>query len=51
LGKIDKIVEMNPFADYDLATYYTENISYRLTEAKRKGLERYLQLLATLPWY
>jgi chorismate dehydratase len=51
LDNIDRIVKMNPFDDYDLTTYYTRNISYRLTEEKREGLERFLQYLPTLSWY
>ncbi|WP_363320141.1 MqnA/MqnD/SBP family protein, partial [Hydrotalea sp.] len=30
---------------YDLHKYYTENISYLLTDEKRKGLEQFLSLL------
>jgi chorismate dehydratase len=30
---------------YDLHTYYTENISYELTEEKRAGLAKFLEAL------
>lgn len=42
LLNIDLVVAENVSPYYDLKKYYTENISYGLTEAKRKGLERFL---------
>jgi predicted solute-binding protein len=30
-------------------TYYTQNISYHMDEAKRMGLKKFLELLAELP--
>lgn len=45
LDELDKVVAENPYTLYDLHTYFGKNISYRLTEAKRKGLEKFLQLL------
>ncbi len=45
LAHIDEIVAANPFAHYDLKKYYTFHISYRLDEAKRKGLELFLSYL------
>ncbi len=45
LHHLDEVIAENPFADYSLQTYYTKNISYTLTEAKRKGLEMFLELL------
>ncbi len=45
---IDEVVDELDFADYDLKKYYTQNISYTLDEAKRKGLDLFLQKLAQL---
>ena len=45
LQTIDKVVAENPYDLYDLKKYYTENISYELTDAKREGLDKFLQFL------
>lgn len=45
LGKIDEVVAENPYPHYDLKTYYTNNISYELTEDKRRGLNVFLELM------
>lgn len=45
LQNIDAVVNENPYQNYDLKKYYTENISYELTQEKRKGLEKFLSLL------
>ena len=45
LHQLDKVIEENPFEVYSLHTYYTKNISYTLTEEKRKGLGKFLELL------
>ncbi len=45
---IDEVVDGLVFADYDLKKYYTQNISYTLDEAKRKGLDLFLQKLTQL---
>lgn len=42
---LDKILEENSFEHYDLKKYYSQNISYALTEQKRKGLEKFLEYL------
>ncbi len=42
---IDEIVAENPYGLYDLKKYYTENISYVLTDEKRKGLQTFLEYL------
>lgn len=42
---LEEIIAANPFPVYDLHTYYTQNISYDLTEEKRKGLKRYIEYL------
>ncbi|BAV07196.1 menaquinone biosynthetic enzyme MqnA/MqnD family protein [Filimonas lacunae] len=42
---LQEIIAANPFKAYDLHTYYTENISYDLTEEKRKGLLLFVEYL------
>lgn len=48
LNNLDAVIAENPYSTYSLKTYYTENISYQLTEDKKKGLELFLKLLAEL---
>jgi chorismate dehydratase len=45
---IDEVVVENPYKVYDLTKYYTQNISYRLDDEKRKGLALFLEKLATM---
>jgi chorismate dehydratase len=45
LENIETVVAENPYPIFDLHSYYTEHISYELTEDKRKGLEKFLSLL------
>jgi chorismate dehydratase len=45
LENIDKVIASHPFADYDLHTYYSHNMSYRLTGDKMKGLQSFLSLI------
>ena len=45
LDNIDKVVQENPYELYDLLSYFTKQISYELTEEKRRGLNKFLQLL------
>ncbi len=45
LENIDAVVAENVSPFYDLKTYYTQNISYVLTDDKRKGLEKFLSFL------
>ncbi|RYD57972.1 MAG: hypothetical protein EOP56_06790 [Sphingobacteriales bacterium] len=45
LQHIDEIVEANPFPYYDLKKYYTEDIHYHLDEEKKKGLNKFLELI------
>lgn len=45
LNNLEAVIAENPYDTYSLKTYYTENISYNLTDEKREGLERFLQLL------
>ena len=43
---IDEVIAENICDNYDLKTYYTENISYDLTDEKRKGLALFLSKLS-----
>lgn len=45
LENIDAVVAENVSPYYDLKKYFTENISYELTEEKKKGLEKFLSFL------
>jgi chorismate dehydratase len=45
LNHIDKVIAQNSFPYYDLRTYYTENIKYRLDDAKLKGMNKFLELI------
>jgi chorismate dehydratase len=48
LQNLDAVIAENPYPVYDLKTYYTKNIRYQLTEEKKKGMEKFLELLGTL---
>ena len=45
LNQLDEVIAENPFPYYDLHTYYTDNIKYRLDEAKLSGMNRFLELI------
>ena len=45
LQEIDAIVEKENYDKYELKKYYQLHLSYELDEAKRKGLERFLQVI------
>ena len=45
LAAMDQVVVENPYLLYDLDYYYHHNISYGLTDDKRKGLEKFLSYL------
>ena len=47
LTHLDEVIALIPASEqvYDLHKYYTENISYTLTEEKKKGLEWFLKLI------
>lgn len=45
LNHIDEVVAQNPFPYFDLKKYYTQNIHYWLSEEKKAGLQRFLQML------
>jgi chorismate dehydratase len=46
LQHIETVVAENPYPVFDLHKYYTEHISYELTEEKRKGLEMFLSFVS-----
>ena len=48
LQHIDDVVSENAFPAFDLYEYYTQCISYGLTEEKRKGMQLFLQKLNVL---
>ncbi len=43
LTHLQNVVDQNPYSYFDLLTYFSKCISYDLTEAKRKGLDLFLQ--------
>lgn len=45
IAHIDEIVRDNPYELYDLKKYYTLHLSYQLDERKRKGMEKFLQVI------
>jgi chorismate dehydratase len=47
LKHLDEVIALIPASEqvYDLHKYYTENISYELTEEKKKGMESFLKLI------
>ena len=42
------VVAENPYDVYDLKTYYTRDISYPLTPAKRQGMQKFLGYLQNI---
>lgn len=47
VNHIEEVVESEVYKHYDLRKYYTQNLSYQLTDDKKKGLDLFLQKLAT----
>ena len=47
LSHLDEVIALIPASEqvYDLHKYYTQNISYDLTQEKREGLEKFLEAL------
>jgi len=39
------LIREEPFLLYDLATYFSKNISYTFTQEKRKGMALFLEML------
>jgi chorismate dehydratase len=48
MSVIEKIVAQNPYPLFDLKKYFTQHISYRFDDAKRAGLQLFLQKLREL---
>jgi len=48
LENIDQIVAGTLFTEYDLKKYYTESIHYLVDDEKKKGLNKFLELIQTL---
>lgn len=48
LQHMDDVLASNSIKEYDLKTYFTENISYELNEDKQKGLTMFLKLVEQL---
>jgi chorismate dehydratase len=48
LDRLEQVMIENPYNNYDLKTYYTSNISYKLNDEKRLGLKRFLEELENL---
>jgi chorismate dehydratase len=46
LDHLDEIAAAYPFAGYDLKKYYSFHISYRFDEMKKKGMQKFLELIA-----
>ncbi|MBI5858606.1 MAG: menaquinone biosynthesis protein [Sphingobacteriales bacterium] len=44
LEHIDEIIEQTPFELYDLKKYYSLHLSYKLDDAKRKGMQHFLEV-------
>jgi len=45
LNHLPEVIAENPFPEYDLHTYYTDNIKYYLDEKKKAGLAKFLELI------
>lgn len=45
---LDEVIAAWPSPSYDLKTYYTQNISYHLDDAKKKGLDLFIQKLQSV---
>lgn len=45
LKHIDEVVRMNSFSAFDLKKYYTQYLSYNLSDEKREGLRQFIKRL------
>lgn len=45
INNIPAVVAENPYPVYDLTIYYTKNISFPLTPAKKQGMQKFLSFL------
>ncbi len=46
LDQIETVIQQNPCSYYDLKKYFTQNVSYLLTDEKKKGLQLFLKYIA-----
>ena len=46
ISRIDEIVRENPYDLYDMKKYYTLHLSYELDEQKRRGMKKFLEVIA-----
>lgn len=46
LEHLDEIISNHPFSLYDLKKYYTIDINYRFDDEKRKGMEKFLEIIS-----
>ena len=46
LQQLDKVIAENPYPFYSLETYFTENISYRFSDSKLKGMKLFLDMIS-----
>ena len=49
LRHLDEVIAENPYPFYDLRKYYTQCISYKLDEEKKKGMQLFLEKLRSAP--
>ncbi|MBS1606956.1 MAG: menaquinone biosynthesis protein [Bacteroidetes bacterium] len=47
IAHIEEVLAENPYSIFPLRDYYTKHLNYQLDSLKRKGLERFLQYLAS----
>lgn len=45
LNHLEEVIAAHPFPGYDLHTYFTQNIHYKLDAEKNKGLQKFLELI------
>lgn len=45
LKHLDEIISQHPFRLYDLKKYYTKDLKYRFDDEKRKGMEKFLEII------
>jgi len=51
LNKIEEVVEANPYETFDLHHYYTDCISFKLDDAKKEGLNLFLEKNTNQPLF
>lgn len=45
LKNLDEIISQHPFSLYDLKKYYTNDLKYQFDDEKRKGMEKFLEII------